>query len=515
MSMGLPVHVRVNDAATGQPTPCRIRFTDPQGRYYAPLGRLTKFALGDNEDVGGNVKYRGKEYAYIDGQCEILLPHGQLQVEIHKGPEYKPVCQELKHVTGKLALRFTMERWIDLRREGWYSGDIRAHALTPHGALLEGAAEDLAVVNLLARESSVYGEYWKFNFHSEDEPFIYPVPPIHQWPAIENILSFSGQQPALEAPGHVVVVNTYNEHPKLGRLGLLNCHRIVFPLRGGDSEAFADWILEDWCDQCHRKGGLVTWQGRVLPYSCEEALAELIIGKIDALVACWGLGFWEEDWHRLWNGGVRFAVTGGSGKVCNRDILGDPRTYALLQAGEEFNYKNWIEAVRAGRTFVTSGPILRLMVNGEPLGTVIRLPSATETLQVRVEACSATPIDRVQLLVNGELVRSVPVPAQQTAVSFEGELTLTEGGWLAARCLAYDASASVSQETVAHTSPVYVEIQGLPPWVGKDRAQRLLEHLDQALQVSLADGTCGTERSRQRLKAVFEAAKNVLRKRLS
>ena len=38
------VHVRVNDAGTGQPTPCRVRFTGPDGTYYAPFGRLTEFA---------------------------------------------------------------------------------------------------------------------------------------------------------------------------------------------------------------------------------------------------------------------------------------------------------------------------------------------------------------------------------------------------------------------------------------------------------------------------------------
>ena len=42
----------------------------------------------------------------------------------------------------------------------------------------------------------------------------------------------------------------------------------------------------------------------------------------------------------------------------NRVLLGSPRTYARLQAGQEFTYKAWIEAVRAGRTFVTNGPLL-------------------------------------------------------------------------------------------------------------------------------------------------------------
>ena len=36
------VHVRVNDAVAGRPTPVRLRVTDAEGNYYPPLGRLAK-----------------------------------------------------------------------------------------------------------------------------------------------------------------------------------------------------------------------------------------------------------------------------------------------------------------------------------------------------------------------------------------------------------------------------------------------------------------------------------------
>src|SRR6266481_1695136 len=85
------VHVRVNDAATGMPTPCRVRFTDAAGRYYAPYGRLTEFATEMGVDVGGNVLVGDEAFAYIDGSCEIVLPPGLLRVAISKGPEYKPI----------------------------------------------------------------------------------------------------------------------------------------------------------------------------------------------------------------------------------------------------------------------------------------------------------------------------------------------------------------------------------------------------------------------------------------
>ncbi len=113
------VHLRINDAATGQPTPVRLRITDADGIYYAPYGRLTEFATGVNQDVGGNVMIGARKWAYIDGACEILLPPGKLHIEIAKGPEYTPIDEEMTLLAGKMALRFTIERWSDVRKQGW------------------------------------------------------------------------------------------------------------------------------------------------------------------------------------------------------------------------------------------------------------------------------------------------------------------------------------------------------------------------------------------------------------
>src|SRR5262249_46303529 len=132
-----------------------------------------------------------QKWAYIDGTCEISLPAASITIEVTKGFEFKPLREVVTLAPGKIALRFALERWVDLRKEGWYSGDIRAHFLTPHGALLEAAAEDLAVVNLLAFELNRIDKRTRAH------------------PGIFNILAFSGQRPALEMPGHTLVVNTF------------------------------------------------------------------------------------------------------------------------------------------------------------------------------------------------------------------------------------------------------------------------------------------------------------------
>src|SRR5579862_496088 len=74
------VHVRVNDAATKQPTPVRIHFRDADDNYFAPFGRLAEFSTDTGVDVGGNVYYSYRKYAYIDGACEINLPSGPVTV---------------------------------------------------------------------------------------------------------------------------------------------------------------------------------------------------------------------------------------------------------------------------------------------------------------------------------------------------------------------------------------------------------------------------------------------------
>src|SRR5437762_1772355 len=114
------VHVRVNDAATGQPTPVRIQFTDEKGTYHAPFGRSREFAIRPGLEVGGNLLLNKQRYAYIDGTCEIQLPSGRIFIEVHKGPEYETLSEEVLLGTGQMAVRLEIKRCSDLRGEGWF-----------------------------------------------------------------------------------------------------------------------------------------------------------------------------------------------------------------------------------------------------------------------------------------------------------------------------------------------------------------------------------------------------------
>src|SRR5579885_1583493 len=314
----LTIHLRVNDAATGQPVPVRLRVAGPNGTNFAPLGRVAEFACGRNEDVGGHLRVGRERFSYIDGSCEIRLPAGlPLRVWATRGPEYLPLDETVTLGPGQMALRFAVRRWSDLRADGWHPGDTRAHFLPPHAAVLEAAAEDVAVVNLLA--------------------CVQPIPSLDGtlYPGIPNVTAFSGQLPALQTDAATVAVNTLNVHPVLGSVGLLHSHRAVYPLTFGGPDDTDDWSVCDWCDQCHRKNGLAVWAD---PFADPagvpggEALVAAVLGKIDAV---------EFDarprkqpllpwWYRLLNAGFAVPLVGGSGKDSNTVPLGAPRTYAKL-----------------------------------------------------------------------------------------------------------------------------------------------------------------------------------------
>jgi hypothetical protein len=480
------VHVRVNNSDTGQPTPARIRFTGPDGEYYAPLGRARDLkdalAAPGIHVYGGNLLIRDQAYAYIDGTCEIRLPAGLINVEISKGPEFQPIVEQVSLAPGKLALRFTIKRWIDLRKDGWYSGDISARWLVPHACLLEGAAEDVAVVNLLAFEDSDPG-------------------PADLYP---NLIAFSGQKPSLEMPGHMVVVNTENRHPILGSLILLNCHRIVFPLYFGAN--FDDWTLADWCDQCHRKGGLVI--------STANALPELILGKVDAVqIHPMPREFRPDSYYTLLNSGLCVPLVAGGEKSTVKTQIGSARTYAFVGREKSLDYQLWIEAIRAGRTFVTYGPLLSFLVNDQTPGEVIPLESSEQRLRVRAEARSWSSFGRLQVIANGQVVADVACSGSPAVAVIEGELTMPAGGWLAARCVHDERESPEGLRTVsasAHTSAVYTRIAGRTPPVDPEAIAYLRYGLDETLEWLNSEGRFETAKQKTHLVEILESAKQRL-----
>ena len=160
----------------------------------------------------------------------------------------------------------------------------------------------------------------------------------------------------------------------------------------------------------------------------------LRLGKIDAYEICHFSESTLRDWYRFLDEGLRLPLIGSSGKDSNAIVLGCVRTHAHLEPGQEFGYGTLIEAVRAGRTFVTDGPLLSMTVNGQDPGATISLKHKANVVRIEVEVQSVTPFDRLQVLHNGEVIADTATVGEHKTARIEAEIPIVSSGWLAARC---------------------------------------------------------------------------------
>jgi hypothetical protein len=140
--------------------------------------------------------------------------------------------------------------------------------------------------------------------------------------------------------------------------------------------------------------------------------------------------------------------------------VGGYRTYAYL-GDREFRFDRWCAAVRAGRTFLSAGPIIDLAVDGAMVGDTVGIPGGG-TVAVSATAESIFPVGSLQLVQDGRVVASTEDRSGGRRLELRTELRVETDGWLAARCGGpeYWDSPSYSGQwergIFAHTSPVYV-----------------------------------------------------------
>ncbi|PYV10869.1 MAG: hypothetical protein DMG23_06215, partial [Acidobacteria bacterium] len=434
---------QVVDSASQRPTAVRLAFRSKEGRYIPPYGHRTEINAAWFEDYGGDVKLMDTSFAYVDGSFQVELPVGDVYVEMTKGFEYDAVRRKIAIQPGQRELKLEISRFTDLRSGGWVSADTHVHFLSPSTAILEGQAEGLNLINLLAA----------------------------QWGDLFTNVGDIPHGPLASRDGEMVVqVGTENRQHILGHLGLLGVRGApVFPMSaaGPDESYLGDplWTsLAGWTDQCRDRGGLSVVAH--FPYPKAEVAADIVLGKIDA-VEIYPDYYPQEfntmrflDWYRCLNCGYRLPVVGGTDKMGAYMPVGANRTYAYL-GQQEFNFESWAGAVRRGKTFLTSGPLLHLEADGHAPGDEIVLGTGGGTVEVHAEAKCFVPLHYLEIVWNGRVVASRQVREGAREIKLTERVQAPGAGWLAARCFSRLGPTTNWQfRVLAHTSPVYVRVPG-------------------------------------------------------
>jgi hypothetical protein len=446
-----PVRICFRDKSSGEPAAVRLHLHGAAGEYLAPRGHHRKVnRLELNHDHAPEFVNVENQYAYVDGECLVDLPLGNVFLEITCGFEIAPIRAKIEITPETDEVIFELKRVLRWRERGWITADTHVHFLSPQTALLEARAEGVNVVNLLATQ---WGE-----MHTNVGDF-------------DGCTTFGAN--SLDGRGEFLVrVGSENRMQVLGHISLLGyTGQLIHPLGTGgpDESAFGDPLevtMAEWARQCLDKGGLV-----VLPHAPTpqlERAADIVLGLVSAVELVtfnpldprgWALNVYGlADWYRYLNLGYQLPLVGGSDKMSAGMLLGGIRTYAHL-GDQELTYENWMRAIRSGNTFVTIGPLVEMTVEGVAPGGIVHLPRGGGTLRVDwlVESLRV-PVEAVEIVVGGVTADVMTVGDRQVSTTGGAPIPITTSTWIAVRVRG--SLHGRPEDIAAHSSGVQIRVEG-------------------------------------------------------
>jgi TolB protein len=460
------LHLELKDAE-GHPGSARISVTDAAGRFYAPA------AAWMHADDGFDRRHHSFEthYFHAQGEATIDVPVGVVNVQIVHGLERR--IEQRRVATSadqmaNLAVNLDEGTWSVPDAGHWVSGDVHVHMNyggtyrnTPAHLVTQALAENLGMVH-----SVIVNKEQRF-----------------------PDMAYSGMQRDSASQPDAVVVHGQEFHTSYwGHLGLLDiAEGIILPGYAGYPHTAASSLYPmnaDVADMAHARGALV---GYVHPFDeypdplaeprqplSNELPVDIALGKVDYMEI---LGFSDHKataavWYRLLNLGFRIPAAGGTDAMANfaslRGPVGMNRVYVRVPDGE-IKVPDWLQGLKQGRSFATNGPLLGLRLGGVAIGDELKFANAQPRVAFSVHLRSIVPVDQLDLLCNGRVMRSFVKHAPIDHADFEGTIPLDTSGWCILRASTEAAREEVLDNYVyATTSPIYVTIDGAAPHSPQD-----------------------------------------------
>jgi len=486
------LELTVVDQADGLVTTSRTAIRDTQGKYHAPPGALYRLLRDDL-------------HFYIEGNAQIELPAGRYQLKAAKGPEYRVARVDFEIKADETtSLKAELARWTDQGARGWYSGESHIHANYGYGAWYNSprtmhaqcSGEDLRVSNFMVANSDGDGVF--------DREF------------------FRGMPDPLSSQRFVLYWNQEFRATIWGHMTLLNLKHLVEPIFTGFLRTTHPWDVPtnaDIADHTHDEGGFVNYTHPAMtpsdpyhgPYTAKELPVDVALGKVDSIDV---MGSNHEAnlplWYRLLNCGFRIPASAGTDCFLNRIVSrlpGSDRAYVHVDG--PFSYHGWIDSLKAGRTFVTNGPMLQFLVDNKSAGETIRR-NPGESVRVRATAESQYPLDRMEVVVNGRVAATAKADAGGRTIAIDQAIPIAESGWLGVRVSGPPHPDHPGPSLFAHTSPVYLDVTGKPVSARAD-AEYFLKWIDR-LAGAVQERNRIPSRQRPYVKVQLDAAREVYRK---
>ncbi len=412
---------------------------------------------------------------------QIDLKPGRYELLIERGKEHLPRQETIEIADQPVARVFRLRRWSNLAARGWYSGETHVHRRIqelPNVML----AEDLNVAFPVT--------FWTTQAYAA--PDLKPSPLRRQGPSPFGDREDRGTEPIFIDDTHVMFPRN-TEYEIFSVDGKRHTQGAVFILN--HKTAFREGMppVKQIAEQAHREGALLDLDKHNWPWS----MMLIPVAKVDLYELSnnsvwrtqfrfrgsstapadymeleqhgngfteWGwLNFGFENYYALLNCGFRLAPTAGTASGVHPVPLGHSRIYVHVDG--EFTPDAWLAGLRAGRSFVTTGPMLLASVNEKLPGELFKLSrGAAETFAVSIESTSARPVDRIEVLINGQVVAAPKPKNEKTAAgAYRTRATvrvpIKETSWIAVRSA---QPMPDGRRRIAHTAPWHIEVGNEP-----------------------------------------------------
>jgi hypothetical protein len=167
--------------------------------------------------------------------------------------------------------------------------------------------------------------------------------------------------------------------------------------------------------------------------------------------------------------------------------LGFGRVYVRLDGG--LSAGSWLRGLNAGRSFVTTGPMLFVTLDGREPGHRFRQAEATaRDYRLSGSAISALPLGPIEIIINGAVGRTLN-PANRRAENgayespIDTRLRLDGSSWVAVRCFEDRPDKRVR---FAHSGPFHLEVTGRPLRPRKAEVDYLIMRVESQIKRSAA-----------------------------
>lgn len=480
--------VTIRTREGGKAVAARLAVVDGAGHPAAPDGGMVRF---DGQS--------GRIFFHSPGTVTLQVPAGTLRVIGTHGFDGVGEVTRAVHAGEEVAIDLDLPTTgFDAAARGWYSGDLHSHLnyggpfqLVPDDMVNEMRGENLDVATpMLANlQTTLVDSKWA------------------GWQRTTPPLMRMSQEVRSHFLGHVGVVGAdqlYTPwffgpgYPVYGQIDLRNGDPLEFTRAHGGLNVYVHPVM---------RPGPFPADGppRGIP---TELVADAVLGDVDAIEVA---NVWSDElgtsdvWYRLLNLGLPIVPTGGSDTMHNFHrmvAIGATRVYARPDG--PLNMTSFLDAVRKGRSFVTTGPMIEFKVGGVGPGGVVA--GGSQSVEWTLDAWSPTAVQNVEVLVNGRLAwrgAGLTAPGKK---SYSGKITVPKGGWVAARVYG-GPSVWPTQDSYpfAHTAPVWLgRVGSSDPETVRVAAGELLRALDVA-ETRMTESYPGDAGGR--LKQRFEAAK--------